>query len=120
MSTTPAARIIRASGEVEDLASTDRIVLRAAVGGFLETVPVKVDDLAPALLWIDEHALFLRRPHNLAASILAEREILGDVVVTGWPEPPQIDPATGEPDDVDRFAPLPGWLLVFLDEVAAR
>ncbi|MET7396309.1 DUF3846 domain-containing protein [Dactylosporangium sp. NPDC005572] len=61
-------------------------LLRRAVGGWLEPIPIGTSDLS---VWCDEDGLSLRRRPNPAASLLVARlgggqlPLVGPVVVTG-------------------------------------
>jgi len=53
--------------------------LQAAVGGYIETVPVPEDE--SLILLVNEDGLSLHLPPNSQASALARRAIVGDVVL---------------------------------------
>jgi hypothetical protein len=65
--------------EVIDIENTLE-ALQNAVGGYIETVRIRVDD---AVMIVNEEGLLLGRPYNAAASGLAGQPIVGTALVVG-------------------------------------
>lgn len=74
------ARVFRipVEGEVVEAQMNDEVELSEWVGGWLEALTGR-----DYIMWMDEEGLRKQLPRNGRASCIAQRDIVGDVVITG-------------------------------------
>lgn len=62
--------------QIEELPNGDLATLQNAVGGYIE--PVYLNEM---VMWVNEEGLLRGLPINLAATLMAGKQIVGDVVL---------------------------------------